>query len=233
MSVRTASLALLLIVACGLVAPPPIQAQSQSALNRCAGPGGGTVYTDRRCDEIGAAERIPRDTPRAGAMAAGRGGCARNLQDLVYQVSSAIENHDVNRLGGVYHWVGMDTDQGYRVLERLQAIVDRPLVDIVPLHASRAARPPGVDGVGSDGPSGTTPVAPPRDDTGVAGRLPVSVPDGAPLPRTPVDPDLYPQTSVRRIPVGLRLEQTLTNGRTPARTVLGLRRHLECWWITF
>lgn len=233
MSVRTAPLALLLIVACGLVAPPPIQAQSQSALNRCAGPGGGTVYTDRRCDEIGAAERIPRDAPRTGAMAAGRGGCARSLQDLVYQVSSAIENHDVNRLGAVYHWVGMDTDQGYRVLERLQAIVDRPLVDIVPLHASRTARPAGSDGAAPDGAPGTASEASLRDDTGAAGRLTATVPDGAPLPRTPVDPDLYPQTRVRRVPVGLRLEQTLTNGRTPARTVLGLRRHLECWWITF
>ena len=46
-----------------------------------------------------------------------------------------------------------------------------------------------------------------------------------------VDGDLYPQTSVRRAPVGLRIEQTLANGSTPSRTVFGLVKHLDCWWI--
>jgi hypothetical protein len=32
--------------------------------------------------------------------------------------------------------------------------------------------------------------------------------------------------------VALRVEQTLANGSTPSRTVFGLRRHLDCWWIT-
>jgi hypothetical protein len=36
-----------------------------------------------------------------------------------------------------------------------------------------------------------------------------------------------------RAPVGLRLEQTLANGNTPSRTVFSLRRHLDCWWISF
>lgn len=31
--------------------------------------------------------------------------------------------------------------------------------------------------------------------------------------------------------IGLRLEQTLTNGTTPSRTVLGLRQHFGCWWV--
>ena len=42
----------------------------------------------------------------------------------------------------------------------------------------------------------------------------------------------YPQTSVRRAPVALRLEQTFGNGVTPARTVLGLRKRLGCWWVS-
>ena len=42
----------------------------------------------------------------------------------------------------------------------------------------------------------------------------------------------YPQTTVRRAPVGLRLEQTFGNGVTPARTVLGLRKRLGCWWVS-
>ena len=31
--------------------------------------------------------------------------------------------------------------------------------------------------------------------------------------------------------IGLRVEQTLRNGSTPSRTVFGLRRHLDCWWV--
>lgn len=31
--------------------------------------------------------------------------------------------------------------------------------------------------------------------------------------------------------VGLRVEQTLANGSTPARTVFGLRKNLGCWWV--
>lgn len=42
----------------------------------------------------------------------------------------------------------------------------------------------------------------------------------------------YPQTTVRRTPVALRLEQTFGNGVTPARTVLGLRKRLGCWWVS-
>ena len=50
-------------------------------------------------------------------------------------------------------------------------------------------------------------------------------------PGAPED-DYYPQTTVRRSPIALRLEQTLANGSTPSRTVLGLRRHFGCWWVT-
>lgn len=43
----------------------------------------------------------------------------------------------------------------------------------------------------------------------------------------------YPQTTARRAPVGLRIEQTFSNGLTPVRTVFGLRKRLGCWWLTF
>jgi hypothetical protein len=42
-----------------------------------------------------------------------------------------------------------------------------------------------------------------------------------------------PRPPRARAPVGLRLEQTLANGSTPSRTVFSLRRHLDCWWISF
>lgn len=119
-----------------------------------------------------------------------RGGCARTLQDLVYEMTSAIDGRDVNRLASVVHWVGVSTRNGYNLMGRLDAIVNRPLVDIVSV-SPRAAETGEADSEG----------------------------------------DYYPQTTVRKAPVALRVEQTLSNGSTPSRTVFGLQRYVGCWWI--
>ena len=155
-------------------------------VRRCTTPDGSTVFTDRRCADIGGVERLPRARAGGGARQPYRGGCARNLRDLVFEITTAIDSHDANRLASVYHWTGMSSSQGYAVLARLDGLVKRPLVDIAPVMPATA--------------------------------------DG-------VDGNLYPQTTVRRAPVGLRIDQTLANGSTPSRTVFGLHRHFECWWI--
>lgn len=198
----------------------PAQVVAQEAvLNRCAGPGGNTIYTDRPCDSIGASERLPRGEI-AGSHGLRRGGCARNLRDLVYEITAAIDNRDVNRLGAVYHWVGQGQESGYRVLDRLQAIVDRPLVDIVPLRAALAEAPAMPAAIAPPSiPLVPAPVAPPPASGATLSSPTATAADAAPAP-------------VRRTPVGLRLEQTLGKGSTPSRTVLGLRRHFDCWWVT-
>lgn len=160
-------------------------------VRRCMLPNGQTLYTDRRCADLGAVER------RAPAEAHGttastriyRAGCARNFQDLLYELATAIDSRDVNRLAALYHWPGMSATPALRVMRQLDAIVQRPLVDIVPILAATPD-----DGDEYDG--------------------------------------YYVQTTARRPPVGLRLEQTLANGTTPSRTILGLRRHMECWWVS-
>ncbi|MEQ1513738.1 MAG: hypothetical protein ABL934_13805 [Lysobacteraceae bacterium] len=197
-----------LLAACALW---PGNARAQQPLNRCNGPSGNTIYTDRPCETIGASERLPR-AAIAGAYGLRRGGCARNLQDLVYEITAAIDNRDVNRLGAVYHWVGQNAESGDRILDRLQAIVDRPLVDIVPLRGAVTEAPAVDAGIAPDVPLVPT-------DPGTA--VPAGNDETAPQPRV-----------VRRPPVGLRLEQTLGKGSTPSHTVFGLRRHLDCWWIT-
>lgn len=63
-----------------------------------------------------------------------RATCSRTLRDLAYELSASIEAHDVNRLAGIYHWTGMSTRQGYATMSRLQALVDRPLVDLQPMY---------------------------------------------------------------------------------------------------
>jgi hypothetical protein len=121
-------LLLLLAVAASLV-PGALRAE----VRRCVLPGGQTVYTDRRCDAVGGIER------RAGPAAQSqsrlyRSTCARTVRDLYYEVSAALEARDVNRLAGVYHWPGMSTREGYDVMRRLQAIVDRGFVDLQPVY---------------------------------------------------------------------------------------------------
>ena len=156
-------------------------------VRRCAGPDGTTIFTDRQCQELGAVERVPHAAASVSAQThLYRNVCSRNLQDLVYALTAAVDSRDVNQFAGVYDWAGMSTRTGYAIMDRLQAIVQRPLVDVTPIYRA------------SDIP-----------------------PDG----------DYYPQTTLRHVPVGLRLEQTLANGSTPSQTVFGLRSYLGCWWV--
>lgn len=116
---------------------PPARAQP---VQRCTSMNGDTVYTDKRCEDIGAMDRLPAGNAAmpAAAGALYRGGCSRTLSDLVMQVSSAIDAGDVNRLAGVYQWAGVSDAAANRVLDRLEAVVNRPLVDIVPIHPAPA-----------------------------------------------------------------------------------------------
>jgi hypothetical protein len=167
-------------------------------VQRCTTMSGETVYTDKRCEDIGAMDRLPQVTPGStSGTGLYRGGCSRTLSDLVYQITAAVENRDVNRLASVYQWTGVSNAAANSILDKLQAVVDRPLVDIVPV---RPQPPPIVD------PNGVV-----IDDNS----------DG-----------YYPQTAAPQRPIGLRLEQTLKNGSTPSRTVFGLRRSYNCFWIT-
>jgi len=184
---------------------------AKAEVRRCVTASGQTIFTDRRCVEVDAVERLPREQAQSGAQVHRAGGCARSLQDLVFTMTNAIDTRDANRLAGIYHWPGTSADSGYRIWTRLEAIAQRPLVDIVPVMAG--SRPP-------PDPAANTGEATTSNDA--------TAPSGA-----PVDPDLYPQTSVRRNPVALRVEQTVGNSATPARTVFGLTHYFGCWWVRF
>lgn len=168
------------LLACALLSALP-SARVHAQVRRCDVPGAGTVYTDRRCDALGGVERPA--TPAASQVHAHRAACPRTLRDLALEVGFAVDAKDVNRLASVYHWAGMSSAHAFAVMERLQAVVDRQLVDLQPVY------PHGAD-----------------------------------------DPYAYPPAGTR--PVGLRLEQVSKNGHTPVRATFGLRRHLDCWWIT-
>lgn len=169
-------------------------AHAQSgAIQRCTGPDGTSVFTDRRCEDVGARPHLPPPaTPTARATAAAtlaRAGCSRRLSELVQQMRNAVAAQDVNGLSAAYWWAGIPAAQTNGVLERLEAVVQRPLVDIAPVYADGGGD---IDAAFAE--SGA--------DAGA------------------------------RHPVGLRLEQTLRGGATPARTVFGLRRQYGCFWIS-
>jgi hypothetical protein len=166
---------LVLLLAC--VASP-----AGAVVRRCVAQDGTLVFTDRRCADVGAVERPQPDTAATVAPVY-RDACPRTLRDLVDRLRAAADVRDVNQLAALYQWNGQSTRTAYDVMNRLQKIVDRPLLDIGPVYSG------GVD----------------EDD--------VSVPTHRPL-------------------TGLRLEQSLADGVTPSRTVLGLRRSLGCWWVS-
>lgn len=188
--------ALLLIPLFALAWSCPHVAHAQ--VHKCISADGRPLYTDQRCEALGATDLPAPPTLNPGAAAevakSNRlymGGCTQTLQDLVFEIRTAIEQGDANRLSGVYDWVGMSDAAAMSVMDRLDRIAHRPLLDIQPVSADPVAE---------------------GAITGEAGDV--------------------PRTTARRPPVGLRLEQTLPQSITPARTVLGLRRHYGCWWVS-
>lgn len=121
-------LSLMLIMNC-----VPVTAGAQ--VRRCTGGDGALVYTDRKCEDIGAIERLA-----SGSVSGLYGthvyrGCSRSVQDLAYSLSSAIQSGDVNALAGVYDFSGVSTSSGYQMMDRLALITKRPLVDVQPMYS--------------------------------------------------------------------------------------------------
>lgn len=129
------SIPLLLVLA---AFPRPAPAE----IRRCAMPDGNLVYTDRSCHSLGARE-LPRPAPAVGALPNRlyHGRCAATLPDLVYEVTSAIDSRDVNRLAAAYHWPGLSGRAANATLDRLDAIAARPLLDLRVVTADVPATP--------------------------------------------------------------------------------------------
>lgn len=116
-------------------------------VHRCTLMNGESVYTDKRCEDIGGMNRLPDPgTSTTASRPYLRNGCSRTLGDLVHEITAAIDARDLNRLSGVYQWAGVSNEAADRILDRLEDVVQRPLVDIVPI---RPTPPPIVDEEGN------------------------------------------------------------------------------------
>lgn len=195
-----------LLLLCVALSSVPIVADAQAQrVNRCTNAQGQTVFTDRSCDAMGATARTPRGEASVGNTGIYRAGCARRLSELTEQIRQAVSLQDVNRLSSIYLWGNVSNASANRIIGQLESVVRRPLVDIAPVYPA-VAEP-------------VEPVMVPPDPDALAGT-------GVALPQQ------APAAPSRPRPVGLRLEQTLGNSATPARTVFGLRRQYGCFWIT-
>ncbi len=157
---------------------------AHAQVRRCNLPDGGTVYTDRRCEDIGATEWT-RAAQAAGASALrlGRATCARSVQDLAYSLGNAIQSGDANQIAGVYDWAGTSTSAGYRQMQRLDAIAKRPLVDVQPVYAG-GTNAYGYDLVEFDDESGQVVSRPPRAPRLIGLRVEQTLANGSTPSRT-------------------------------------------------
>lgn len=173
-------------------------------LRRCISADGSTIFTDRRCQDLHALESKPgNSTLRQGAVIR-VSSCARNQDDLLFGVRSALEAHDVNRFANFYHWTGMGSAAGYRLMERLSAFSDRPLVD-VQLTSSREPEGYGLD------------------DYFLLPESIADVPD--------VIDELPPPRPTHDL---LRVDQMRSNKDLSSQvTFFRLRSNAGCWWLQF
>ncbi|WP_313643058.1 DUF4124 domain-containing protein [Stenotrophomonas sp.] len=204
-------IALVLLLCCSALLAPAAQAQK---INRCTNAQGQTVYGDKPCEAMGARARLlpaPRATGSAGLY---RDSCARRLSEVVGLIQSASDARDPNLLSSIYLWTGLSNAAATRVMDRLDEIVQRPLLDIAPVFPEPPPYEPEptLPFTYTDG----TPVEPGAASTGEASEY-------APAPSAPYAP---------RRPVALRLEQTLPRSNTPTRTIFHLRRQYNCFWIS-
>lgn len=173
------ALALLLLLACAL---PWRTAHAQ--VRQCIGGDGTLVYTDRKCEDIGATER-PASQAVVGVPGQRfyRGGCSRSVQDLVYALGSAIQSGDPNQIAGVYDWAGISTANGYRLMRRLEAIAKRPLMDVQPMY-SGGANEYGYDIIEFDDETGAVASKPPRKPRLIGLRVEQTLANGTTPSRT-------------------------------------------------
>ena len=132
-------------------------AQGGDGLQRCESQEG-VIYTDKPCAMFNARAvpmsgemlgRIAREETRSLAAAIAQGnaievdmparlqtgrravasGCARTPTQLTMDLRGAFALGNVNRIAESYHWVGLDHLRGQHIMDRLDRVARRPLVD--------------------------------------------------------------------------------------------------------
>lgn len=120
-------------------------APAHAEVRRCTKPDGDTVYTDHRCSDVGAIEREvdpASDSAEVGGGSIYRAGCPHTVQDLVFEMTLAFDAGDVNQLASLYHWADLSSSAASAAMQRLDDLVQQPLVAVVPVMAVPALAAP-------------------------------------------------------------------------------------------
>lgn len=80
-------------------------------------------------------------------------GCARTPTQLSMDIQGSMALGDVNRLAESYHWVGQSHRQAQQRMQRLQALIERSLLD-VSFHNAQIG--PGHAQLAGPGPAGSS-----------------------------------------------------------------------------
>lgn len=106
-------------------------ATANTAVYRCVGAHGETLFSDRPCSATDMA--VEPDTS-SDSLDGARGNwlenCATSANDLRDRVAAAFDNHDVNLLGGLFLWRGMSTRSAYQHMRELRELVRQPLAGL-------------------------------------------------------------------------------------------------------
>lgn len=125
-----------LLMLCALSALAWTRPAPAQGIHRCTDANGGSVFTDRRCEDVGANSRVirpPPPTTTGQSAIPAHLGCPRKLSDLVQRITTAIDSGDANRLAALYQWNGISDSGANRLLDQMETLVRRPLVDIAPI----------------------------------------------------------------------------------------------------
>lgn len=114
-----------LIVLAALVVASPAGAQSR--LNRCLDEAGHSVFTDLRCEDLGAAPYPSRDGAHE-RFATMPHGCAIDRRELQRRLQHALDRSDPNALAASYHWPGIGRRQALSVMRRLERLAEEAAV---------------------------------------------------------------------------------------------------------
>lgn len=134
--------------------------------------------------------------------------CDRTPDDLLYGVRSAIDMQDVNQLAKHYHWPNVSDAQAEKLLDRLEKLVNSPLIDIQLLY-----------------PAEPEPEAYSFEQVETADATDSMEDDLS---------SLYQAASPRRAPYALKVSQYQSTVNTQTQTsTFHLQRYFDCWWIRY
>lgn len=78
---------------------------------------------------------------QSSALRHARDACSGDAVELLFELSASLESGDVNRVAALYDWNNMGSAAGRGVMDRLEALAGRTLVDVVPIYPDVPVHP--------------------------------------------------------------------------------------------